>query len=165
MLEAYIDQLDLCYFEVTEAFKGLSDENVWKRPASGLLSVGELAGHIAYWEAVRFASDGESRDLSKCKISSLLLDSRFAYYTTNIETSPLDVHLAMTASQVMEELLRVHKESMAYLKEQDPDMGAKAPHWHSNYGDLMKYVAFHVAYHTGQMYSVRHLLGEETPDN
>ncbi len=165
MLETYLDQLDLCYFEVTEAFKGLADENVWKRPANGLLSVGELAGHIAYWEAVRFASDGESRDLSTCKISSPLLDSRFAYYTPNIQNSPPDDYLAMTAPQVMEELLRVHQESMAYLKELDPDMESKAPHWHSNYGDLMKYVVFHVAYHTGQMYSVRHLLGEETPDN
>jgi len=168
MLQTYLDTLDLCYFEVTEAFKGLADENVWKRPADGLLSVGELAGHVAYWEAVRFAgegNDGSARDLSTCKVKSPLLDPRFAYYTTTIDTQPSEAHLAMTGAQVLEELLRVHQESMAFLKAWNPDLGSKAPHWHSDYNELIKYVIFHVAYHTGQMYSARHLLGEETPDN
>ncbi|MEO7717047.1 MAG: hypothetical protein ABIY70_12660 [Capsulimonas sp.] len=48
MTEAYLEVLDLGYFEAPFAFEGLADENVWKRPAPGLLSVGELAGHIAY---------------------------------------------------------------------------------------------------------------------
>ena len=53
--EKYLEVLELGYFEVQFAFEGLADENVWKRPAAGLISVGELAGHIAYWEAVRLA--------------------------------------------------------------------------------------------------------------
>jgi len=170
MLDLYLKALDLCYFEVTEAFKGLSDEHVWKRPEGGLLSVGELAGHVAYWEAVRFAGDGTNgcaRDLSNCKVSSPLLDPRFAYYTTTVATSPSEQHLAMTGQQVLAELLRVHEEAMEYLKALNPDLDSPAPHWSpkSNYGELLRYVAFHSAYHTGQMYSVRHLLGEETPDN
>lgn len=169
MLETYLKCLDLGFFEVTEAFKDLKDENVWKRPADGLLSVGELAGHVAYWEAVRFAGEAEdgssSRDLSNCKISSPLLDPRFGYYTTTVATRPSEEHLAMTAEQVCSELLRIHGEAMASLKALNPNMEAKAPHWHSNYDELLRYVVFHIAYHTGQMYSVRHLLGEETPDN
>lgn len=58
MTEAYLSALELGYHEVTFAFDGLADGHVWKRPAAGLLSVGELAGHIAYWEAVKFASEG-----------------------------------------------------------------------------------------------------------
>lgn len=169
MLETYLDLLDLCYFEVTEAFKGLADENVWKRPAPGLLSIGELAGHAAYADASRFAGeavDGSSlTDLSDCKIKSPLLDERFSYYTNTLETAPTSEQLGMTASQVESELLRVHRESMAYLKELNPDMASKAPHWGGSYRELMKYLVFHIAYHTGQMYSARHLLGEETPDN
>ena len=65
------------YYEVKFAFEGLADENVWKRPAEGLLSVGELAGHIAYWEAVRLAGEGEEPE--KCRVSSLLIDPRFGY--------------------------------------------------------------------------------------
>ena len=169
MLDFHLKSLDLCYFEVTEAFKGLADENVWKRPYRGLLSVGELAGHIAYWEAVRFAGEAEdgsaSRDLSNCKISSPLLDPRFGYYTSMVDSAPSEAHLAMSAEQVCNELLRIHQESMSYLKARNPVMDSKAPGWHSDYNDLLRYVAFHIAYHTGQMYSVRHLLGEETPDN
>jgi len=48
MLDAYLEALELGYYEVTFAFGGLEDENVWKRPSNGILSVGELAGHIAY---------------------------------------------------------------------------------------------------------------------
>jgi len=55
MLEAYLEVLEEGYYEVKVAFEGLADENLWKRPAVGLLSVGELAGHIAYWEAVKLA--------------------------------------------------------------------------------------------------------------
>ena len=169
MLDTYLKTLDLCYFEVTEAFRDLQDENVWKRPATGLLSVGELAGHVAYWEAVRYGGENEdgstSRDLSNCRISSPLLDPRFAYYTTTVETSPSEEHLAMTSEQVCNELLRVHLESMEFLKARNPDLASPAPHWHSSYDELLQYVIFHIAYHTGQMYSVRHLLGEQTPDN
>jgi hypothetical protein len=171
MLETYLSLLDLCYFEVTEAFKGLADDHVWKRPGSILLSVGELAGHVAYWEAVRFAGEGtdgsSSRDLSNCKVHSPLLDPRFAYYTTNLTTPPSEAQLALTAKQVLDELLRVHNESMEFLKALNPNLDVPAPYWgeQSNLRELLKYVIFHIAYHTGQMYSVRHLLGEETPDN
>jgi hypothetical protein len=169
MLDSYLKPLDLCYFEVTEAFKGLADEHVWKRPDGRLLSVGELAGHIAYWEAIRFACEspegGSSRDLSTCKVHSPLLDSRFAYFPTTLATTPSEEHVALTAEQVCNELLRIHQETMAHLKALNPDLDSKAPHWHSNYRELLTYVAFHIAYHTGQMYSVRHLLGETPPDN
>ena len=177
MLEAYLSLLELGYFEVTFAFEGMADENVWKRPAPGLLSVGELAGHIAYWEAVRLASDGlavtlmgegsEEPDLSRCRVSSPLIDNRFGYYPTTIATPPSEQHRAMTAEQVCSELLRVHKEAVADFKARNPDPASQVPGYPPNhtYGEFLKYLAFHIAYHTGQMYSARHLLGEETPDN
>jgi hypothetical protein len=154
---------------VTEAFKGLENGHVWKRPHPGLLSVGELAGHIAYWEAVRFAGDApdgsSARDLSNCTVKSTLLDPLFGYYTATLESSPSEEHLAMTAEQVCSELLRIHEESMERLKGLNLDMSIPAPEWHSSYDDLLRYVVFHIAYHTGQTYSVRHLLGETPPDN
>ncbi len=171
MLAPYLKALDLCYFEMSEAFRGLADGHVWLRPAPGLLSIGELAGHIAYWEAVRFAGEGEeggaNRDLSDCKVKSTLLDPRFGYYTSSVTTSPSDEHLTMTAERVCKELLRIHEEVMGYLKTRNPDLQSKVSHWspESNLGELLNYVAFHIAYHTGQMYSVRHLLGETPPDN
>ena len=169
MLDELLESLELGYFEVGEAFKGLADEHVWQRPPGGLLSVGELAGHIAYWEAVRLGYDGEDGDsrpdLTKCKVKSLLVDERFRYYPSTLGQGPSSEHRAMTAEQVAKELVRVHKESVAHFRALNPDLTAKAPSWHSTYADYLRYAAFHVAYHTGQMYSARHLLGEETPDN
>ena len=176
MVGAYLEALELGYYEAKFAFEGLTDENVWRRPAEGLLSVGELAGHIAYWEAVKLAGGGEvplqgwegtQADLAKCRVSSPLIDHRFAYYPMTLTTPPSEQHRAMTAEQVCSELLRVHEESVADFKARNPDLESAAPGWppHYTYGEFLRYAAFHVAYHTGQMYSVRHLLGEETPDN
>ncbi len=169
MVSIYLQTLELGYYEVKEALDGLADENVWKRPTEELLSIGELAGHIAYWEAVRLAGEGgeDPPCLAKCRVNSLLIDHRFAYYPTTIATPPSEEHQAMTAEQVGSELLRVHQESVAHFNALNPDVESTAPGWPPNYTyqKFLKYAGFHVAYHTGQMYSVRHLLGEATPDN
>jgi len=169
MIEIYLDLLELGYFETKIAFEGLADEHVWKRPAEGLLSVGELAGHIAYWEAVRLAGDGGTLEDSpvKCHVISPLIDPRFRYYPTTIATPPSEQHLAMTAEQVCSELVRVHEETIAYFKAQNPDMAGSGPERppDNTYGELLKYLVFHISYHAGQIYTARHLLGETPPDN
>lgn len=165
MVEACLKLLKLGYFELTEAFKGLADENVWKRPAPELLSVGELAGHIAFGEATRLAGNG--LDPAECRISSPLIDRRFRYYPETLATPPSEQHLTMTAEQVCQELLRVHDESLSHFKALNPDPDTQIPGCQTGftYAEFLEYAVFHVSYHTGQMYSVRHLLGEETPDN
>jgi hypothetical protein len=165
MVEVYLKLLEQGYYEVKFAFEGLADENVWKRPAAGLLSVGELAGHIAYWEAVRLAGEGGETeteangaslapDLAKCRVSSPLIDHRFGYHPTTIATAPSEQHLKMTAQQVCDELLRVHTEAVAHFKALDPDLGSTPPGWPPGwtYGGFLEYLVFHIAYHTGQMY-------------
>jgi uncharacterized damage-inducible protein DinB len=171
MVEAYLGVLEMDFFEVTEAFRGLADEHVWKRPAERLLSVGELAGHIALSVAARLAGEKMDAtwppDLTKCPLISPLIDARFAYYPATIANPPSEEHLAMTAEQVCRELLRVHEEAVSHFRALSPDLDSPAPSWPPNctYGESLKYLLFHVAYHTGQIYSARHLLGEETPDN
>ena len=169
MVEAYLEVLELTYFEVQEAFKGLADAHVWQRPADGLLSVGELAGHIAYWEAVRLAGDGRQNtplDQQTSMVSSPLIDGRFCYYPMTLAHLPSEAQRAMTAEQVCRELLRVHEEGVAHFKALSPDLDSAAPGSPQfTYREYLKYASFHVAYHTGQIYTARHLLGEETPDN
>jgi hypothetical protein len=170
MVEIYLEFLEEAYYEIKFAFEGLADANVWKRPAEGLLSVGELAGHVAFWEAVKLAGDcggREDLDPAKCPVKSPLIDRRFRYYPDILPTPPSEHHLAMTAQQVCDELMRVHQESAELFKMRNPSMEAQVPgFWDGyTYASMLKYASFHVAYHTGQMYSARHLLGEETPDN
>jgi hypothetical protein len=165
MVEVCLKALELGYFEMQFAFQGLADENVWRRPAPGLLSIGELAGHVAYWEAVRLA--GNHRDTEGCRITSPLVDLRFQYYTPSVQNPPSDEHQAMNAEQVYRELLRVHQEAVADFKSRNLDIDAELPGAPPgyNYRHVLEYLAFHIAYHVGQMYSVRHLLGEQPPDN
>jgi hypothetical protein len=170
LLETYLGILAEGYYEVTFAFEGMADENVWRRPAPGLLSVGELAGHVAYWEAVRLAggvgADGKP-DLAQCKVSSPLIDHRFHYLEPTLAQPPTDEHRAMTAEQVCRELVRVHEESVAHFRALNPDLESTPPGYPANYTyrAFLTYAAFHVAYHTGQMYTARHLFGETPPDN
>jgi len=164
MHQAYLDSLELGLFEAGEAFKGLADANVWRRPAPNLLSVGELAGHMAYWQAIRLAGEGE--DPAKCRVSSPLVDTRFRCYDATLAAAPGERHLAMGAEDVLAELTRVHRESVAHFRARNPDPESPVPGlpgW--TYGEQLKYLVFHNAYHTGQIYSVRHLLGEHPPDN
>jgi hypothetical protein len=169
MLEPYLEMLEEGHYEAKFAFDGLADENVWKRPSPTLLSVGEIAGHIAYWEAVRLAGEGGDPrpDVDKCRVKSPLVDVRFSYYPEQIENGPSEAHVKMTAAQVCAELVRVHTEAVADFKARNPDPESTPPGWDPfwTYRSSLKYAVFHIGYHTGQMYSVRHLLGETTPDN
>src|SRR5688572_828125 len=140
--------------EFAIALGGLPDEDLWKRAHPRLLSVGELAGHVAYWQAVWTMGGGDDRpELGMLQIKSPLLNDAFRYYTTNVDL-PFKVELG--TAQVLEALNRVHEDAKALLDgvgKDDPYPGQ----W-GTWGNFVQYQAFHVAYHTGQAYSVRHLL-------
>ncbi|MBC8064950.1 MAG: DinB family protein [Chlorobia bacterium] len=159
-LAPLIGALDEGHREFAIALGGLSDEDLWKRPHPRLLSVGELAGHIAYGQAVWMLGDGADRpDLKDLPIQSPLLDQASRYYLTNVDQ---EVVLDLTTAQVLEEVAKVHEAAKAVLAKKGED--DPHPYWRT-WGNLVQYQAFHVAYHTGQAYSVRHLLGHETEDN
>lgn len=149
--------------ELAEAFIGLQDEDVWTRPHPKLLSVGEIAGHIAHWDAVWIAGSGLKTNLADLPIQGPLIDPSFRYYTTSA-LSP--VQLEMGAKELWAEVDRVHKEARAIVIKAGPDSEDIPPGYEKmTWGGILQYRAFHVAYHTGQIYSVRHLLGHETVDN
>jgi len=154
-LDLLVKALDTAHWELSEAFKGLPDGDVWKRADPRLLSVGELAAHIAYWEARSFVGEGV--------IESPLIVEAARYYTSN-STAPFT--LPMGAEEVFGEVKRVHEAAKASFLANPHDSEDKNPNrddW--TWGWTLEYQAFHVAYHTGQIYSVRHLLGHETVDN
>lgn len=178
MPETYLSMMDEGYYEADCAFRGLADANVWKRPAPGLLSVGELAGHMAYWEAVRLTRESEEPidiaiegerlpDLTRLHVNSPLIDHRFRYHPETLTSAPSKEHFQMTAEMVGSELQRVHRESSAYFQEQRHDIDIPLVGWPGNptYRAILSYLCFHIGYHVGQIYTVRHLLGENTEDN
>lgn len=153
-LDLILKALDDAHWELSEAFKGLPDLDVWKRPDPRLLSVGELATHIAYWEAQSFFGDG---------FESPLTAHASRYYTSSVK-EPFE--LPMSAEAVFNEVKRIHEACRVSFAENPHDSEDPNPNrgdW--TWGFTLEYQAFHLAYHTGQIYSVRHLLGHETVDN
>ena len=155
-LESFLPAWDEGQRELAIALEGVTDEDLWVRPHERLLSIGELAGHITYYEAAMTV--GQSG-----KIQSLLVDSRFDYYTSNIGHP---IVLDMGADELRREVARVHAEAKGELTQVNPSSTDPIP-WRegATWGGYAQYLVFHVAYHTGQIYSARHMMGHETEDN
>lgn len=153
-LDVSIKALKSSIFELGEGFKGMPDEQLWTRPHPRLLSVGELGVHVGYWLAQSFF--GET-------FESPLMVAGGEYYTKNV-SEPVTVQ--MTAEEMFSEIKRVFEAGSQWLLDNPKDSDDANPYregW--TWGYVLEYQAFHVAYHTGQIYSVRHLLGHETADN
>lgn len=151
--QAFLEAWDVAHWEFTLAFENLSDEDLWKRPDPRLLSVGELAAHIAYSEA----------QLPQPQTESPLVDRRARYYLHNVDDP---IALDLTVEQVLAELKKIHDAAKgAALAVDDPHATV---HWRDDWTwyECVKYMGcFHVGYHTGQAFSVRHLMGHATNDN
>jgi hypothetical protein len=156
-----IEAWDEAHREFAIALGGLPDEDLWKRAHPRLLSVGELAGHIAYWQAVWIMGGGnDSPDLERLPVGSPLLDNAFRYYTISVDHP---YRLDLGTPQVLAEVARVHEAAKGAVEGKGKD--ETYPGQWGTWGNVVQYQVFHVAYHTGQAYSVRHLMGHETEDN
>ncbi len=162
-VELLLKAWDMAHWEFGEALEGLEDADLWRRPAPALLSVGELIGHMAYCEATRFTGPAVSDDPR-----GPLVDQVFSYYESQVANR---VVLPIGVAQAAADLERIHESAVAKVRDLAPDSEALPPPgiqgmWEgSNWGDLLNYMVFHVAYHTGQAYSARHLIGHRTKDN
>ena len=151
-IEALIQAWDEGAWEFTLVFEGLSDDDLWRRAHPNLLSVGELAGHVAYWDAV----------LVPGGIESPLNDKAFGYFSDQVAH---EVKKDLNVAQVLEELKRIHDAAKAEVMKVK-DFDEKVP-WRDDWtwGGCLRYRVFHIAYHCGQAYSARHLMGHKTTDN
>ena len=150
--------LDNAHREFYFAFEGLTDDDLWRRAHPNLLSVGELAGHVSYWWAMGVYSD----DLAD-QIHSPLMDKRFDYYRNTVG-QPVVLELGVEA--LVAEMKRIYELVRRRILDASPQLSDKNPSrpmftWQGH----LEYQAFHAAYHCGQAYSVRHILGHTTTDN
>jgi len=165
-LELLLKAWDSAIWEFTLVFEGLSDDDLWRRPHPKLLSVGELAGHVAYGAAVQTTEppiDRTKNFQEQMLIKSPLVDPAFQYYSTEVDNP---VTLDLTTEEVLNELKRVHELSKAQVTRANRNYDDKIQgRYDWTWGYLVEYMGFHAAYHAGQAYSVRHLLGHTTTDN
>lgn len=160
-LPVLIEAWDEAHRELSIAIDGTPNGDLWRRAHPKLLSVGELGSHVAYWQAVWALGTGDPNiSLDSLPVRSPLLHPAFRYYTNSVGAG---IRLDMTTSDLQAEVMRLHeaaREAAATKENKSPYPG----NW-GTWGNLVQYQAFHVAYHAGQVYSVRHLLGHETEDN
>lgn len=162
-LDLLVKAWDAAHWEFSLIFEGLEDADVWKRAHPKLLSVGELAGHVGYWEGVRLSGPGDDNpDLADVTIKSPLINPGFRYYTSEVDAP---VVLDLTAQQVLDELTRIHKESKAIFLGKVHDSEDHSGQFAGTWGSTLEYMVFHVSYHAGQAFSVRHIFGHKTNDN
>lgn len=150
---------DSALWEFSLIFEDLSDDDLWRRPHPRLLSVGELACHVAY------GAVSHARRLSpNVQIDSSLVRDEARYYLLSVET-PLQ--LEMTVVETEAELARVGAEVKQAFLSVTEGRDAPAPDNMPGHtlGQVADYMVFHVAYHTGQAFSARHLMGHKTNDN
>ena len=149
---------DSAHWEFTLVFEDLRDEDLWRRAHPSLLSVGEITAHVIYGLV-----DHASTVNPAAQVRSSLKRDESRYYLTAVDT-PLK--LALTVKELEAEFVRVQKEVKAALHASGlPREAPLAKGPGNNMGELVDYMVFHVAYHTGQAFSVRHLMGHRTNDN
>jgi len=167
-LEALVQAWDEFHWEYSLSLENLADENVWKRPDPRLLSIGELTGHVCYANAIRFLSRSEYANLAELPVVSSLIDRRFRYYLNQVEEP---VVLDMGAEELASEFTRIYKACKSTMMEFNPEYDDFLPgrtaemEGFTRWGMTLQYMLFHIAYHAGQAYSVRYLLGDTPEDN
>lgn len=158
-LDSQSQAWDSAHWEFSLVFEDLKDEDLWRRPDPKLLSVGELVCHMAYAQT-SFATKLDPA----CGIESPLAIDDARYYLYSVD-SPLV--LDMSVEEVAKEFDRVQKAAKAVFLRSDADretpLTFEGPG--RTFGEFADYMIFHVAYHTGQAFSVRHLMGHRTNDN
>ena len=160
-LETILEGWDTGLFELKIALEGIPQVDLWRRPHPNLLSIGEIAGHIAYGLVANvFGAMNERSDLAGCPIVSPLLNESFRYFSTNHEAP---VVLKLDVESVIAEIEKVFDASRLEVTQHQSDELVLS-HW-KTWGALANYQAFHIAYHTGQIYTARHIFGHKTEDN
>lgn len=148
---------DTALWEYSLVFEDLNDEDLWNRAHPRLLSVGELTAHVVYAMVSRAKAVNPD-----AQIESPLADKAAYYYLMNVEQPFV---LPLTVAQVAAELDRVGREVrdvwLAVDKGREEPSGSNL----GNLGQMADYMVFHVSYHAGQAFSVRHLMGHKTNDN
>lgn len=149
-----ITALNTAIWELGEAMTDFPDKDLWTRPHENLLSTGELLTHLIGGETSVFLGPNYEHPL---------LNSASDYYPHNLNNP---FQNSLTAADMYAELKQIHQECInAYQKIQPlaEDRNPFRDQW--SWGEAIEYMVFHFAYHTGQIYSLRHILGHQTVDN
>lgn len=164
---ALIEAWHWMYFETDLLFEGLSEENLHRRPGPNLIAISEHCAHVARSEASiveRGLFGRPAEDWADC----LFREAPFGWPPTLLE-GPVHPGLQeMSVADVRNKYLGQHERCYQAARHLTlPPEHEFVDAWDrvTSVRDRLRIAAYHVGYHAGQIYSVRHMLGEETPEN
>ena len=162
-----IDAWHWMYFETDLLFAGLAQENLHRRPGPGLLAVSEHVAHVCRSEASIINRYLFGQSVAEWE-DSLFRLPLFGWPPTMLE-GPIHPELArLSGEEVEAEYRRQHECCYALARTLSLPADFRFDDgWDrcTTVRDRLRIAAYHVAYHAGQIYAVRHALGESTPDN
>ncbi len=159
---------DWSFVDLDMAFEGLSLDTLHHRPNQNTISIAEIAAHTVYSEAsiiLRYLLGVPKEDWG----DHLMLRDPYGWPPTILEHPPKPELLAMNPQEVKQSWRDQHQRILTALDGYDkgPDHRFQ-DEWSEAAPDVetrLRFAAYHVAYHIGQIYTIRHILGEDTPDN
>lgn len=158
---------EFSYLDVPKALKDVQEEHLHVRLRPNALAISEIAAHISYCEAQAILGILLGKPKEQWGIQSPLFDDR-SWYPPEILARPIRPELqAISVSDVVTEFNRVHAFIRAAVQGYGVPADAELKGAWGNEPTVrshLSYVGYHVAYHVGQIYLTRHLLGETTPE-
>lgn len=167
-VKTLVDAWHWSYLDVEMAFDGMSHRTLHQRPHAQVPSVAEMVAHTVYSEAsivLRYLlgiPKGQWGD-------DPMLREPYGWPPRILAEPSPGWLLELDPPAVKERWLAQHARFLGAMSE-----FALAPdhrfddEWTEAAPDVetrLRFAAYHVAYHVAQIYSNRHFLGEETPDN
>lgn len=162
---ALIEAWHESYRDLEDALSGVSFENLHKRLGANTISISEQVAHIASTEAQIVLQYIAGRDMNESNSPIVHED---LVYPPNFSGDPIRSNLiVMNLDDLSSELTRVHERCYEAIRDLElPADYVFDDDWSDTpLRERLQYAAYHVAYHTGQIFLTRHILGEETPDN
>jgi hypothetical protein len=167
-VETLLSCIESAYRDARLAFSGIREENLHRRPSPTVLALSEQASHIAQCEALILLGGLLQKPPPEWGITSPLLHERYDYPPRALAHPIPDALLKLSPGEIYPEMERVHRYVMEALKgfNRQAEEVILAP-WGEEWSvrEYLSYAGYHVAYHIGQVYCIRHFFGEETPNN
>ena len=163
--QTLIEAWDNSYRDVEEALGGIDPDHLHIRPAPGTIAISELIAHIASTEAQIVVQYIVGHRMDSCNSPIVQED---LVYPPRFSGEPIRASLSsLSLSELKSELEQVHHLCYEAIKDLElPTEHVFDDDWADTpLGERLEYAAYHVAYHIGQIFLTRHMLGEETPDN
>ena len=159
---ALVRAWDWSYVDFEQAFEGMSLETLHCRPNGRIISIAEIAAHTVYSEAsivLRYLlgvpKEGWGEDI--------MLKDPYGWPPSILEGPPSSALLRMGVEDVRQAWLGHHRRFVSALEGFDLPPGHRfEDEWSPAAPDVetrLRFAAYHVAYHIGQIYTTRHLLG------